>query len=558
MKNKNKLIIFPILILGLAIIFSFNIQSVSAANSSTIYVSPSGNDNYNGQSAILNGTNGPKKTIKNAVNVVSDNGTVNIANGVYYENSIAITKNMNIIGQSPDNTVIDAQHHGTSIFVIKNNINLKIQYLMFANGTNTYGGAISSSAGSLTVNNCKFFYNHATSGGAIFSYVNSVYINNCGFSTNNAGNGGAIFINNGNLSVNGVVFSRNVASTGSGGAIYDANGNLIINNGYFINNAAIREGAAIHKTGYLKIVNSNFVTNKVTQNYGGAICHTGSSITIANSKFNGNSAPVAGAILNTKSPMTITSCNFTSNRAGGRGGAIVNTLSSLIITGSYFISNAAGAGFGGALYHSNGVISFSNNTFSRNTAPMGGAGIYVEIIGTSKIDKNIFTYNKAARGSALYDFNGILNVTNSNFSDNSASANGGAVYNDNTGLGNARDTTLNFSKCIFHGNTATQFGGALYNGGTINLSYCTLTNNIATNGRGGAIANAQGIITMNHSTVCYNSGKINGGVIYSNYGHVSLTYNTFHANTGAGVNPYQTKGIYYCSATVTIANNTFV
>ena len=138
--------------------------------------------------------------------------------------------------------------------------------------------------------------------------------------------------------------------------------------------------------------------------------------------------------------------------------------------------------------------------------------------GNSKIDKNIFTYNKSGSGSALYGFNGILNVSNSNFTGNSASANGGAVYNDNTGLANPKDTTFNFSKCIFHDNVATQFGGALYNGGTINLSYCTLTNNKANSGRGGAIANAQGIITMNNSTVCYNSARIYGGVIYSNYG----------------------------------------
>ena len=544
--------------IGLAIIFSFNIQSAAAANSSTIYVSPSGNDNYNGQSAVLDGNNGPKKTIKNAVNAVSTDGTVNIANGVYYENSIAVTKSMNIIGQSADNTVIDAQYHGASIFVIKSNINVKIKNLKFANGTNNGGGAISSSANTLTVDNCKFFYNHAKSGGAIYSNYNTVNINNCGFSTNNANNGGAVFISSGNLNVNNCIFTRNCASTGSGGGIYDASGNLIMNNDYFVNNNAVTTGAAIQKTGYLKIVNSNFVGNKVTKSYGGAIYHTASSITIINSKFSGNTAPVAGAILNYRSPMTITSSNFTGNSASGRGGAIVNTISSLTITGSYFISNVARAGFGGALYHSNGVISFSNNTFSRNTAPQGGGGIYVEILGVSKIDKNIFIYNQAGRGSALYDFNGILNVSNSNFSDNSASVNGGAVYNDNTGLGNSRDTTLNFSKCIFHGNTATQFGGALYNGGTINLSYCTLTNNKATNGRGGAIANAQGIISMNHSTICYNSAKITGGVIYSNYGHVSLTYNTFHANTGLGVNPYQTKGIYYCFATVTIQNNNFV
>ena len=75
--------------MGLAIIFSFSIQSV-AADSSTIYVNTSGNDAWNGQSATYEPTSnsGPKKTIKNAVGTVDNNGTIYIASGVYKENSI--------------------------------------------------------------------------------------------------------------------------------------------------------------------------------------------------------------------------------------------------------------------------------------------------------------------------------------------------------------------------------------------------------------------------------------------------------------------------------------
>lgn len=559
MKKNNKFILLPILFLGLAIIFSFSIQSV-AADSSTIYVNTSGNDAWNGQSVTHDPSSniGPKKTIKNAVSTVDNNGTIYIAKGVYRENSIDIKKSMNIIGESSDNTIINAQHQGTSIFMTQNNINLNIENIYFTNGTNRDGGAIYNIEGKLTINNCKFFTNNANSGGAIYSVSNSVNIKNSGFASNKASNGGAIVVTGGNLYVNNCIFTRNSATTGTGGSIYDSSGNLIVTNDYFVNNNAVSAGAAIHKTGYLTITNSNFVNNKVNQEYGGAIFHTSSTISIINSKFSGNTAPVGGAVANVRSDMTINNSNFTHNIANGRGGAIVNTLGSLTITGSYFISNMAKIGFGGALYHSTGVLSFSNNTFSRNTAPEGGAGIYIAYIRVSKIDKNIFTYNHAARGSALYVFNGVLNVSNSNFTGNSATVNGGAVYDDNTGLANPRDTTINFSKCIFHNNVAKQFGGALYNGGTIKLSYCTLTNNKATNGHGGAIANAQAVLTVNHSTLCYNSARISGGAIYSNKGHLGITNNTFHDNTGVGVRPYQNKGIYYWSTTLTIQNNSFV
>lgn len=559
MKTNNKFILLPILFLGLAIIFSFSVQSV-AADSSAIYVNTSGNDAWNGQSATHTDPSsdiGPKKTIADAVNTVDNNGNVYIANGVYNENSIDITKSMNIIGESPDNTIINAQNQG-NIFTTQNNINVDIENIYFTNGNNRDGGAIYNTEGQLTINNCKFFTNNANSGGAVYSISNTVNVENSGFSGNKACNGGAIFVTGGNLYVTNDVFTRNSATTGTGGSIYGTGANLIGTNDYFVNNNAVCSGGAIHETGYLDIVNSNFVTNRISQEYGGAIFHTGSTISLINSHFTGNTALVGGAVTNVQSDMTINNCNFTSNTADGRGGAIVNTLGSLTITGSYFISNVAKIGFGGALYHSTGVLSFSNNTFSRNIAQEGGAGIYVACFGNSKIDKNIFTYNQAARGSALYDFNGILNVSNSNFTGNSASANGGAVYNDNTGLAKPNDSTINFSKCIFHDNVATQFGGALYNGGAINLSYCTLTNNKATDGHGGAVANAQGIVTVNYSTLCYNSAKISGGVIYSNLGHLAVTNNIFHDNTGVGVAPYQNNGIYYWGATVTILNNKFV
>ena len=58
---------------------------------------------------------GPKKTIQSAVNSVSNSGTINIANGVYYESSIAISKSMSIIGENSGKTIIDAQKHGASI-----------------------------------------------------------------------------------------------------------------------------------------------------------------------------------------------------------------------------------------------------------------------------------------------------------------------------------------------------------------------------------------------------------------------------------------------------------
>ena len=110
MMNRTRELIFKIsfLLLGVAVVCFFGLNTAAAANNSTIYVSIQGNNNWNGQYAnFTNGTNGPKATIKNATGTVTSGGTVYIANGTYNENNIAITKNMSIIGTNQNNTIID-------------------------------------------------------------------------------------------------------------------------------------------------------------------------------------------------------------------------------------------------------------------------------------------------------------------------------------------------------------------------------------------------------------------------------------------------------------------
>ena len=59
--------------------------NVSAAPGDVIYVNGSGNDSWDGQLAVWNGTSGPKASIKNATGTVDNGGTVNIADGIYSE-----------------------------------------------------------------------------------------------------------------------------------------------------------------------------------------------------------------------------------------------------------------------------------------------------------------------------------------------------------------------------------------------------------------------------------------------------------------------------------------
>lgn len=191
--------------------------TVSATDTSTIFVNTHGNDSWNGLSAVYNNTShaGPKATLKNATATVSDNGTIEVASGTYKENGIDISKNIIIQGQA--NTIVDGLSYDR-IFTIKKDANLTIINMELFNGKSINGGAIYNN-GILNMINCSITSCKAVNGdgGAIYNlgYLNvsmSKLINN------NAANGGAIYCYYGYNSF--INFNQITANQPQAGEIY--------------------------------------------------------------------------------------------------------------------------------------------------------------------------------------------------------------------------------------------------------------------------------------------------------------------------------------------------
>ena len=210
LKTRN---VIPLLLLALALLFTFCVNDVSAATGDIYVNASSGNDAWDGLSAVhTSGTNGPKATITNGTGAVLSGGTIYIANGTYNENNINLTKNMNIVGESQKNTIINGDSAGT-IFYVKPGVTVTIMNLTLTNGKTTgMGGAIQ---GDTTLS-----YSIDYNGGAI-NNQGTLTVKNCDFTNNYANNngaGGAIY-NYGTLAVTGSTFSGNIATMG--GAIYN-------------------------------------------------------------------------------------------------------------------------------------------------------------------------------------------------------------------------------------------------------------------------------------------------------------------------------------------------
>src|SRR4030042_7035615 len=55
-------------------------------------------------------------TIQEAINAADDGDTVFVRNGTYYEH-IVINKTISLIGENPEDTIIDAEHIGTAVLI---------------------------------------------------------------------------------------------------------------------------------------------------------------------------------------------------------------------------------------------------------------------------------------------------------------------------------------------------------------------------------------------------------------------------------------------------------
>ncbi|GAB6056839.1 hypothetical protein JCM15415_21550 [Methanobacterium movens] len=331
----KKQLIITLTVLILAITMAGAV-SATVDPDSVKYVSPTGSDDNDGTE-----TN-PYLTIGKGISSVSADGTVNVADGTYYEH-LTIDKNLNLVGQSQENTILDGSNTGTPI-TINSGATVSIILFTIQNANGHFGGGIGNAYGTLTVNSSTFINNTAQYGGTIFNaYGSNLNVIDCTF-TNNHG----IF---------------------GGGAIYDAEGTSTVTGSTFTNNLAAY-GGAIYTYGTVTVNDSTFTGNSATT-WGGAIYNYygydyDATLTVTNSEFTGNTAPFGGAIYNFAT-LSVTDSTFTGNSATNYGGAIYNNdnYCSADTTTSTFSGNTATVG--GAIFNNWGTVTANFNRVVDNS-----------------------------------------------------------------------------------------------------------------------------------------------------------------------------------------------
>ncbi len=440
-------------------------------------------------------------------------------------------------------------------------------------GNNSWNGLNSTwTAG--TLNGPKLTIQNATgtvkSGGTVYIANGTYFENNILIKTNMTiigqsqqntiifgGKAGIFTIGSGvDLTICNLTLTNGNSFTNGGGAIYN-NGNLTVKGITFSNNYANADnGGAIYNNhgSTLTVTNCAFFSNTALNN-GGAIYNNG-TLTVTSSGFSGGNAMNGGAIYNdVSSVLNINNSSFSNNNASQYGGAIYNT-GSTVMDNDFLINNIATSeysdGSNGGAITNNGTLSVNSSNFNNNTAYNDGGAIYSYSDAILKVNDSSFTNNLANNGyGGAIGNDGTCTLNDSTFISNNAGP-GGAVAN----MG-----YMNATQCTFINNNATTFGGALLNIGTLNLSTSTFTNNTAVKCYGGAIVNA-GQLTINGSNSYTDNSAYVGGVIY-NAGNLIINAGSVYKDNQATVGGVLDNGLFNVNnqnliGNATITNNTFI
>ena len=390
-------------------------------------------------------------------------------------------------------------------------------------------GAIMNGGRGFVVGNSTFANNTATSkGGAIYNYGIGFVVGNSTFANNTAEDAGAVYNEGDNSVVGNSTFVNNTA-TSIGGAIIN-NGKLVVDNSAFEDNAANYYGGAILNNGKLVVDNSAFEDNAANY-YGGAIFNR-DDLQVTNSAFDGNDILVrniramdnvdhgGAAIYNWKNgKLDISKSNFTNNIKNYKNGNLlvgaVATIGDATISDSYFVNNSGR--WGGALSVMGGESSSATN--------------FIDIDGTK------FVNNSALYGGAMFVWGSNYSISNSVFDNNSAFGKGNMTPNNNNGGALVvTQGNIPISGTIINSNftnNKAQYGGAAWiNEGTVDISNSNFINNTATV-EAGAIgfepAYTKITATVYGTNFINNTAGVDGGAIYSN-GDLRISDSDFDNN----------------------------
>ncbi|WP_407379989.1 C1 family peptidase [Methanobrevibacter sp.] len=383
-------------------------------------------------------------------------------NDIYTNSSSTFTDLKNDINASGDTFELTKDYKFDSetdehspIFIERGNFIIKGNgHIIDANNENAI---FKITANNVTINNLTFI----NSNGRVLDVQPSASLttNNIVFK-DNYGSLGIIFVSGAEYTSNNDQFINLVAD--NYGPILFQMSSLILNNAKIISNEQL-DNAFIFSYGNNRIFIINNTFSNITSKYNPVLRGAGfDEISILNSKFVNLYAELSGGAIGLKNTvsLTIDNCTFNNISSQKNGGVIFNdvTGNSEGFEGNFTITNSnfseCYSEFGGCVLQLGGVLKINNTNFNDNYALFDGGAIYTSYSVVS-VENSTFTSNNAlydgergSFGGAIYVDKGILEIEESEFINNSAQA-GGAISTYDSSMDVTNSNFDNNGEAIF-------------------------------------------------------------------------------------------------------------
>lgn len=467
--------------------------------------------------------------------------------------------------------------HGTSrVFQVNPNSQVEIDNLLIQNGksTNDQGGGIYNQ-GTLTLNNCRIFFNRADQYGGGIANLGTLTVNNCTISYNQSGNGGG-GISNGTLatlSISGQEISSNTAA-GDGGGLYNAGRCVYLSNCDVSNNSSTTgRGGGISNDGTLTTIdNCRLSSNASTIGFGGGLSNQGFITVISGTSVNSNQAlgtyGSAGGIYNSSTGRldTIDNCILSGNQTSFYGGAIANSGSVGTITNTAINDQSTGAknsaSYGGGLFNRGTIQEVSKCALMGNSASVAGGGLYNS--GTiATLNTSTLAGNSSVSGGGICNIGALTQLSSCTLASNAATAAGGGILsnasvlypmtlNDCTLVGNSVSANgSGYGAGIMNQGSALQLNNSILTGNTLTSTFSSsaTATNPAIQAYGGAIDSTGGQLGLTDCTLVGN--RVVANITYTNSGR-----NLVYADGGAICSDSPTLVLIGCTLTGNSASAT--
>ena len=240
----------------------------------------------------------------------------------------------------------------------------------------------------------------------------------------------------------------------------------------------------------------------------------GFSITAGNADDASNFYNLGGGMYNNGSSPTLSNVTFSGNTTDGGGGGMANEYAAPMLNAVTFSGNTAANNphftscYGGGLWNGAASPTLTNVTFSENTADVGG-GMYNNGSSPNLVYVNFVDNTSLASAGGMFNIGSSPVLTNVNFYGNMAGGNGGGMMNSDS-------SSPELTNVIFSNNAAAVGGGGMYNGNTSSptLTNVTFSNNSADTW-GGGIRNSNASPMLVNVTFSINTAFYGGGAMLS-------------------------------------------